>query len=460
MAKRSKRAPGIYELEPGLFKVVVSLGRDATGRYRQHARTVRGTFRDAQALRARALTEVADGEVGPRGKVTFGVLLDRWLVHLEVLGRSPTTIAAYRVIVRRHLKPALGDKLIANVTTVDLDRLYAHIAASRASATVAKVHLAARGALAQAVRWGLIPRNPAIDASAPPIRRGEPRSATPEQLRRLVDAADDDFATMLTLAATTGMRRGELCGLTWAALELPTAGPGTAVVRQVVIHGPDDRPIVRPATKSGRSRRLSLDPATVIALRLHRERSEALARSCGATTYGPFVFSPVPDGSEPYHPQSVTRRFGRLCSRLGIDGLTLHQATRHFAATQLIAGGVDIRTVAGRLGHSRASVTLDVYTPAHRARRVGSRVSRRPGPQLRGPALSRAGRPSRRATRQRPVGQPTCGGPPAARLGSRRGLRARRSSTVRDRALRRPPRRCTSGAEAWAALGEHLVRLR
>jgi integrase len=57
----------------------------------------------------------------------------------------------------------------------------------------------------------------------------------------------------------------------------------------------------------------------------------------------------------------VTRRFRRLCSRLGIDGLTLHQATRHFAATQLIAGGVDVRTVAGRLGHSRASVTLDVY---------------------------------------------------------------------------------------------------
>jgi hypothetical protein len=105
VAKRSKGAPGIYELEPGLFKVVVSLGRDGTGRYRQRAHTVRGTLRDAKALRARCLTDAADGKLIARTGVTFGALLERWLEHLETLGRSPTTIAAYRVIARRHLQP-------------------------------------------------------------------------------------------------------------------------------------------------------------------------------------------------------------------------------------------------------------------------------------------------------------------------------------------------------------------
>jgi Phage integrase, N-terminal SAM-like domain len=108
VAKRSKGAPGIYELEPGLYKVVISLGRDSTGRYRQHARTVRGTLRDAKALRSRALTEAADRKVVARADVTFGALLERWLEHLETLGRSPTTLAAYRVIVRCHLRPRLG----------------------------------------------------------------------------------------------------------------------------------------------------------------------------------------------------------------------------------------------------------------------------------------------------------------------------------------------------------------
>jgi hypothetical protein len=106
--KRPRGAPGIYELEPGLFKVVVSLGRDGTGRYRQQARTVRGTLREAKALRARVLTDAADGKFVAHTGVTFGAVLEGWLEHLETLGRSPTTIAAYRVIARRHLQPRLG----------------------------------------------------------------------------------------------------------------------------------------------------------------------------------------------------------------------------------------------------------------------------------------------------------------------------------------------------------------
>jgi integrase len=203
---------------------------------------------------------------------------------------------------------------------------------------------------------------PGLRASAPPIRHVEPRSATLDQLRCLDEAADDDFATMLILAATTGMRRGELCGLEWSALQLSSDGPGTALVCQVVVHGHDGRPLVRPSTKTGRSRRISLDGATVTTLRDHRERCETVARACSARSLGRFVFSPLPGNAEPYQPHSVTRRFTRPCNRLGIEGLTLHQATRHFAATQLIADGIDVRTVAGRLGHSRASFTLDVYS--------------------------------------------------------------------------------------------------
>ena len=133
MAKRSKRAPGIYELEPGLFKVVVSPGPDGTGRYRQHSRTVHGTLRDAKAARSRALTEAADAKVVARAEVTFGALLERSLEHLETLGRSPTTIGAYRVIVRCHLQPRLGGKSVSSFTALDLDSLYATLARERAS---------------------------------------------------------------------------------------------------------------------------------------------------------------------------------------------------------------------------------------------------------------------------------------------------------------------------------------
>ena len=278
MAKRPRGAPGIYELEPGVFKVVVSVGRDGDGRYRQRSRTVRGTLRDAKALRARFLTEAADGKLIARTDVTFGAVLERWLEHLETLGRSPTTITAYRVIARRHLQPALGEVPVSSITTLQLDNLYDALTRVRAPATVAKIHVVARSALGQAVRWGLIAHNPGLQASAPPIRHVEPRSATLDQLHCLVEAADDDFATVLILAATTGMRRGELCGLEWSALQLPSDGPGTALVCQVVVHGHDGRPLVRPSTKTGRSRRISLDAATVTTLRDHHERCETRRR--------------------------------------------------------------------------------------------------------------------------------------------------------------------------------------
>ncbi|HEY8216847.1 MAG TPA: hypothetical protein VIH82_06925, partial [Acidimicrobiia bacterium] len=140
MAKGSKRTAGIYELEPGVYKVVVSLGRDDQGRYRQKARIVRGSLRDAKALRARLVTGAADGNIVARSDATFGAVLDRWLRHIEMLGRSPTTISTYRAVAERHLKPALGAKSVSSVTTLDLDGLYAVLFTSRKPATVAKVH--------------------------------------------------------------------------------------------------------------------------------------------------------------------------------------------------------------------------------------------------------------------------------------------------------------------------------
>jgi integrase len=95
-------------------------------------------------------------------------------------------------------------------------------------------------------------------------------------------------------------------------------------------------------------------------MRRHDQVAE-LAKAVG-TDVGPdaFVFSPEPDGAVPYRPDTVTGFFIRVRDGLGLRGLRLHDL-RHFTATQLIGAGVDVRTVAGRLGHSDPSVTLRVY---------------------------------------------------------------------------------------------------
>jgi integrase len=115
-------------------------------------------------------------------------------------------------------------------------------------------------------------------------------------------------------------------------------------------------------TKTHASRRVSLDGTTIDALRAHRERASERATICGIKLpAGAFVFSPEVDGSVSWHPDSASRSFTRLCRRAGIKGVRLHDL-RHYVATRLLSSGVDVRTVAGRLGHRNAATTLNVYS--------------------------------------------------------------------------------------------------
>jgi len=115
-------------------------------------------------------------------------------------------------------------------------------------------------------------------------------------------------------------------------------------------------------TKSHQTRRVTLDIETVEILREHRLRCVERAASIGlAVRPDGFVFSLRPDCSRQIRPDTVTQRYRRLATRLGVD-TTLH-ALRHYSATELIAAGVDPRTVAGRLGHAGGgSTTLRVYS--------------------------------------------------------------------------------------------------
>ena len=148
-----------------------------------------------------------------------------------------------------------------------------------------------------------------------------------------------------------------MCALRWPDINLED---GKVVIERgiiVVAGGLQERP-----TKTHNRRVVVLDHGTVRLLRGHRQREESTARACGLELEPTaFVFSRRPGGTLPLRPDNATATFAALARAAGIEGLSLKDATRHLAATRLIAAGVDVRTVAGRLGHRRASTTLDVY---------------------------------------------------------------------------------------------------
>jgi integrase len=175
-----------------------------------------------------------------------------------------------------------------------------------------------------------------------------------------------------------GSRRGEVLALRWADLDL---NEGVAEFRRNYIQRRGKK-LVKD-TKTHQMRRNALDPDTVELLALHRRTYEERMAQLGARVDdGAYVFSYQPDHSGPSNPDGVTHRYARMCKSLGIDS-HLH-TLRHYSATELISAGVDIRTVAGRLGHGGGgTTTLRVYAawvPESDKRAAGLLASRMPRP--------------------------------------------------------------------------------
>jgi integrase len=126
------------------------------------------------------------------------------------------------------------------------------------------------------------------------------------------------------------------------------------------VQGPDG--LVEKDTKTHQTRRVALDAPTTAALVDHRTAAVERAEQCGSTLAGDaFVFAGDVTGTTPWYPDSASRRFRKACDDAGLKDVRLHDL-RHYVATRLLSAGVDVRTVAGRLGHRNAATTLNVYS--------------------------------------------------------------------------------------------------
>jgi integrase len=155
---------------------------------------------------------------------------------------------------------------------------------------------------------------------------------------------------------TTGARRGELCALRRRHLDLDAA----VLTVEAGVSG-NRKGMREKDTKTHQKRRIALDENTISVLRAYLERQdEDAARLAVKLGRDAYLFSLDPDCARPLVPDSVSQRFRKQAHRLGIKS-SLHKL-RHYNATELLAAGVDLRTVAGRLGHGGGgTTTLKVY---------------------------------------------------------------------------------------------------
>lgn len=347
----SERSPGVWRLQ------VTSEPDAVTGRTRRLSRTFRGTRSEAKRALQRLVVEAGAGLQGG-SDVTVGVLLEQFMTTATL---APTTRSDWDSVVHRHLVPELGGIPLWKLTARDCDRLYHRMALEGLGPSrVRCAHVVLHRAVAQAVRWGWLARNPVSDATRPEVPRATIVPPDAEQVRALLDAARDSdpaLACWLDVAAATGARRGEVCGLRWSDIDL---GASTVRIERSVSATKHEGVFIK-TTKTDRFRLVSLTAQAVASLTERLQRAQDASATSGRSfDRSDLVFTNDPDGQRPWRPELVTRRWERLRKQTGLEHVKIH-GLRHFVATELLTAGIDVRTVSNRLGHARTSTTLDIY---------------------------------------------------------------------------------------------------
>jgi integrase len=339
------------------YEISVSAGIDpVTGKRKRIYRWARGK-REAERVLTDLLKAVDSGSFADAGKLTIAdYLRDTWLPHVATRVR-PRTALRYRQLLEGHVISIIGSVKLAKLRPAHVQQVIdCAISAGLAPRTVAGVYRTLHGALAQAIRWQLLAVNAA--AAIRPPRSERPKLQAPDtaKVAKVLNAARGTrLYVPIAVAASTGLRRGELLALRWSEVALDA---GSLRVTASLQRSGAALSFLPPKTDRGR-RTVGLPPATVALLRRHRKEQLERRVLLGEAWADLDLVIERGDG-EPFPPDSLSRDWYRLVRRIGLPGLRLHDL-RHAYATALLEAGVHPKVASEALGHSSVSFTMDTY---------------------------------------------------------------------------------------------------
>ncbi len=364
MTKRRERGSGSIRERNGRWRAAYFVV-DADGKRRQRSAT-HPTKTEAREWLRDQLAKAAQGVTSDER--TLGDWLGEWLESRSVSKLAPATRLWYRSAVEGHIRPYLGHIPLQKLTAAQLEAFYTDREergrldgkGGLGAASVRGLHVTLYRALESATRKRLLESNPAQWVEKKPtVGRVDlsEKAWTPDQLRTfLTSVTGDRLEVLWHVAALTGLRRGELCGLRWQDVDLDR---GKLHIRQTWILVGGSPQLSKPKTDLSR-RSVDLDSLTLAALKRHKAQQNEERLQAGEVWQDYDLVFCAADG-RPLRPDSVSVRFGKLVKRSGLPKLRFH-GLRHTHATSLLAAGVNPKIVQERLGHYSAAFTLDAYS--------------------------------------------------------------------------------------------------
>ena len=311
MAKRRPSGDGmVRKREDGRWEGRIVVGHKDNGdsifRY-----VYADTQKELTARLRKCITAYQGVDLTEQSWLTLSEWLDQWLVSKEGMVR-PGTLNGYRGYIENHVRPCLGEKRISQIKAADIQRFYDMLSRKLASGTVRRIHTTLHGILKAAAQARLIPRNPVEEVTPPKFSYQEKKVLTAEQVDRLMEVIQKDalWHDLFYTELTTGLRRGELCGLRWEDFD---AASGSLKVCRTV-RREKGKGLTTGDTKTYAGTRTITLPPSLAALLKERKRAAKTA----------WIFPDLLRPERPTAPDAAYRRMKLLLEQAGLPDIRFH----------------------------------------------------------------------------------------------------------------------------------------
>lgn len=378
MASIQKRGENSYLL-------VVEAGYDANGKRIKRTKTIRvedkltpkklNEYLEMEL--AKFKMEVEAGEYIAPEKMTFAAFVEEWREKHARRELSPKTLENYNIQIKKRLIPTFGHMRLDQIKPLHVVTFLESLQregeradgkeGALSSGMVEYIHRVLKNIFNRAVEWKIIKTSPMAAIKKPKVEQGEMSVYDEEEVHRLFQALEEAnpmWRVMISLALTTGLRKGELLGLEWKNIDLNT---GTIDVRQSLTYVKGTGFIVKEPKTKNSIRKVAVPPSLIPDLEAFKKQSAIERDRCGELWEGGerfFLFSSW--NGKPLHPSSVKTWWRRFTNRHGLRYIRFHDL-RHTSATLLINKGVHAKIISERLGHANILTTMNIYGHALRS---------------------------------------------------------------------------------------------
>jgi integrase len=361
MAKRRPQGDGtIRKRSDGRWeaRIIVGHKNDGSPMYKSaFTKTQKSALKQLHQL----IDLYRDVDLTEDSRMTLGEWLDKWLDEYMIFTIRESTLDSYRAMVKNQVKPFIGSKQIASLTTTDMQKFYNKIkkegrvrehpihGKTLADSMVRGVHMMLHEALDTAVKERLIAKNPTNGTTVPKCNYPEKQILGDNQLETFLEAikGHEYWCDFFYVEVMTGLRRGEICGLRWQDINFEENK--LQVKRSVSVKKGGGVSIGETKTETG-VRCIQMPPSVA-----------ELLKSKKQTAITEWVFPHFLHPEQPISPASAYRKLKVILKNAELPLIRFHDL-RHTFATHATQGGVDPKTLSGILGHTNASFTLDTYT--------------------------------------------------------------------------------------------------